>query len=847
MIYLKHVIKVYYFSPIRPDKDKRKKELNVMEIRINIEKNKKERENKLFRGFGMVSANNSSRLLLDYKLEHPRRYRQILDLIFGEKGLNICHLKVEAGADINSSSGTEPCTMRSRGEKADVRRGAAYILAADAKKINPKLTLDILYWSEPKWVTDSADVFEARYKWYKDTLNAAYEEFKLKFDCVSPNRNERAVEPEWIKYFSKRLKDEKDCLYNFSKIKVVAADEEGRWQISDLMTEDEELLSAVDIIGSHYTSVCSQNTRLLSDKYGKEVWFSEGCPPMSYSKGTSRFDGCGLSGINGVLDIADRIIAMYPRGCMTLYEFQPVAAAYYDGVTYGHKQLISAKEPWSGYYEAESGFYMALHFSLFIKKGWAFADSACVCDGEKGGDGHAIINTVKSCMTAYDTNTGDYSVVICNSSDTEKTYDISISGLEKADSALNLWETRGRDGGSFDENYLKRIGEIKPEKTEKGYRVRIAVKPCSLVTLSTLTVEAPELKPLKSSVLPLPYADDYRYRESRAALSPGTPRFTSDQGGAFEVTDIMGEKALVQKITLDTKAEEWGATPLPTTSFGDDRWFDYSVSADIMLDPSESSGENFAGIGLRYSLACKGVSGYSLLLYRNGKAEARENENVCGEYTDEGFDTSRRHNLKISALSGTTKYYIDGRLILSRRSDTCLSAGRAAFYSNYSQNRFYNFKAEKIGGCPYVKRFDDTDAEFEYYGSWEHNLMSGFSDYRRTLSSGKAGAGFKFTFGGTGFALFGETRYALVMLILDGKKTERKPVELSGTGLSKMKLTEEVKALNRQTEENAVIITSGNREHFLTVRGLPDTRHTAEVVVLRGELRLDGAEVFVKG
>ena len=65
------------------------------------------------------------------------------------------------------------------------------------------LTLDMLYWSEPKWVSDSGGEngssingrYEARYQWFKDTLNAAYEELGLKFDFVSPNRNEREVSP----------------------------------------------------------------------------------------------------------------------------------------------------------------------------------------------------------------------------------------------------------------------------------------------------------------------------------------------------------------------------------------------------------------------------------------------------------------------------------------------------------------------------------------------------------------------------------------------------------------------------------------------------------------------------
>ena len=125
---------------------------------------------KKYYGAGMVSGNNSSRLLLDYKYEHPEAYDAILHHLFGADGLSITHLKLEMGADINSTSGTEPCVKRSSDEPADVTRGAGYILAADAKKVNPDLTLDMLFWSEPRWVTDSNDVYDARYIWYADTI-----------------------------------------------------------------------------------------------------------------------------------------------------------------------------------------------------------------------------------------------------------------------------------------------------------------------------------------------------------------------------------------------------------------------------------------------------------------------------------------------------------------------------------------------------------------------------------------------------------------------------------------------------------------------------------------------------
>ena len=54
------------------------------------------------------------------------------------------------GSDINSSSGTESCIMRYPDEIPDPRRGAGFMLCRDAKQINPELTLDMLWWGEPR-------------------------------------------------------------------------------------------------------------------------------------------------------------------------------------------------------------------------------------------------------------------------------------------------------------------------------------------------------------------------------------------------------------------------------------------------------------------------------------------------------------------------------------------------------------------------------------------------------------------------------------------------------------------------------------------------------------------------
>ncbi len=240
----------------------------------------------------MVSGNNSSRLLVDYKVLYPERYDELLKLMFGSKGIGVQHLKIEMGSDINSSSGTEPCTMRYSDETADVTRGAGFILCADVKKINPDLTLDMLWWSEPLWIEKSSDVYAARYSWYKGNLVEAYNVFGLKFDFVSATQNERGWDANWIKYLSNRLNSEKDAPYDFSKIKIVVGDEVCTWNQAEMVLSDSELIDAIDVIGSHYTSWSDENVAKLQT-LGKEVWFSEGSSSMGYSENLYKYDGNG--------------------------------------------------------------------------------------------------------------------------------------------------------------------------------------------------------------------------------------------------------------------------------------------------------------------------------------------------------------------------------------------------------------------------------------------------------------------------------------------------------------------------------------------------------------------------
>lgn len=211
-------------------------------------------ENKVYDGLGFISANNSSRLLLDYKSENPAAYWEILENTFGSSGMKLNLIKIEMGADVDSSSGTEPAVKRYADEIADVTRGAGYQLAADAISINPDVQVDLLYWGIPAWIANEEGTarYEALYKWYKETIDALYDTYNIKVSYVTVTQNERNADKDWIKYFSAAIKAETDERYDYDTIKIIAGEGVSVWNIANSMLKDSELMDAIDIVSAHY-------------------------------------------------------------------------------------------------------------------------------------------------------------------------------------------------------------------------------------------------------------------------------------------------------------------------------------------------------------------------------------------------------------------------------------------------------------------------------------------------------------------------------------------------------------------------------------------------------------------
>lgn len=737
-----------------------------------------------YRGFGCVTGNNSSRLLLDYKVEHPQAYEEIMRLLFQkEYGVGLTHIKIELGADINSSSGTEPCTKRSANEPADVTRGAGFQFAADAKAINPDITVDFLRWGEPKWVTDAFSISQehglnARYRWYKETLDAAYAVYGLKFDYISADQNETDTPDEaWILYLRYRLDHETNAPYDYSKIKIIASDEVGTRNIAEQMVNNSALRNAVDVIGLHYTTFGDSYTNLLNEAYGKEIWYSEGIAPCNVPELTVQADESGLIGKNGPIDVTNRIINSYYNGKMVMYEFQPAVASYYDGSCYAPKQLIRAWEPWSGHFVIDIGFWMAMHFSRFSQKGWMYVNGACYGDGEED---HAIANTTHNFMTLTSPDRSEMSMFFTNESDEVRIYSVQIKDMAFEPTSFSTVITKGPSGRqAYDANWFQKGKNIRPIRNQRD-TFTVKVPPRSIMTVTTLDTSwvngvntFPAVQPPMAARLPLPYYDDLDYTKDEIRVRGCSPRYMTDQGGAFELVEIDDGYAICQKITPQIIPTNWRfrGTPPPLTCFGDDKWRSYSAEAEVKLANLEE--HNFAGIGIRYNSAitCEfsSMCGYTGRIYGDGSWKLMDMENVAAEGILSHIDPKEWNILKLVVLGNSVFFFINGNFLTKYTPQCIVNSGRVSLCSDYAWNMFRNIRIEPVSVQPfYVRRVDCFGDGILYNENWQIHAMESYFFYNRTSMEAKTGAEFSCTFDGTGIAIIGIAQNVEFTVLIDG-------------------------------------------------------------------------------
>ena len=56
----------------------------------------------------------------------------------------------------------------------------------------------------------------------------------------------------------------------------------------------------------------------------------------------------------------------------THFVYQPTFGAFYEGMQYNYKDVMAARDPWSGYVNYDGALSIMQHFSKFAVTGWEY-------------------------------------------------------------------------------------------------------------------------------------------------------------------------------------------------------------------------------------------------------------------------------------------------------------------------------------------------------------------------------------------------------------------------------------------------------------------------------------------
>ncbi len=537
---------------------------------------------RVFQGIGAVSAGASSRLLVDY----PEPWRsQILDYLFRPNyGAALQHLKVEIGADVNSTDGAEPSSMRSRDDH-NYTRGYEWWLMQEARKRNPHIILDTLPWGAPGWVGDHHFFSQDMADYVADFLRGAKTTYGLDI-AYTGEWNETRPDYGYARTLAATLRR------NGLTTRLVRCDlypNSDEWEMVKASRSDPVLAQDIAAFTVHYPFVKGKYTTTEAARQsGKPLWSSEDQP--GHAAGNIQDRGWQVGGRS----LARIYNLNYIQGGFTKTEIWSPVTSYYDILAAPHSGLMYANTPWSGSYRVQGAIWATAHTTQFAQPGWQYVDEGCGLL-----PGHGSYVTLKS------PNHRDWSVIVETISATQPAWvRLRVSG-DLSEGTVHIWET----------NHTKRFAHVQ-DATFRNHELTLRLDPDSLYSITTTLGQGKgTATPPPNTPFPLPFHVDLEH-----TAWGRSPRFLADQDGAFEVHPCHDAAGRCLEQVITDRPTPWGPEPDPWTLAGDEQWTGYTLSADARFLPSGDvtlmgridSADVFADKKAKYP------SGYIFRLQSNG-------------------------------------------------------------------------------------------------------------------------------------------------------------------------------------------------------------------------------------
>jgi hypothetical protein len=617
---------------------------------------------RIFEGIGALSAGASSRLLVDY----PEPYRsQILDYLFKPNyGASLQHLKVEIGADVNSTDGSEPSSMRSRNDH-NYNRGYEWWLMEEARKRNPSILLDTLPWGAPGWVGEGHFYSQDMADYVADFLVGAKIHHQLDI-AYTGIWNETQFDATYVEELSAALKQ------HGLHTKIVCCDEFageglGQWSIVNAIGSDRPLRDAVAVVGVHYPWVDGKVTTPADASHlGKPLWSSEDQPNSGGGPILSRDWNAG-----GKI-WAKRLNLNYLEGHFTKTEIWSPITSYYDILPAPNSGLMYANTPWSGHYNVQSAIWVTAHTTQFSNPGWQYLDASSGYLAQGGS------------YVALKSSDGANWSVILETVDAKlaQTVTFKVTG-GLANTSVHIWETNQT-------RTFEHVSDISPTRSRFTY----TFEPGSLYSLTTTTGQAKGIAaPPPDKPFPFPYRDTFE----TTALDRA-PKYLSDQDGAFEVHPCLYRSGRCLEQVIVAKPIPWSHLSDPWTLAGDETWTDYHLAADVLV--SETGPLALLGRIDSANSFHEGIypGGYVFLLHPNGAWELLSTNDAAApvilSHGQTELSTLQWHHVDLGFRGNQIAVSMDGKP-LTTVTDKTHAHGMFGLGTGWNQGQFDNLSVSR--------------------------------------------------------------------------------------------------------------------------------------------------------
>lgn len=644
---------------------------------------------KRFDGIGVVNGGGATSVLLkDYP--EPQR-RQILDLIYKPKfGASVSALMVEIPGDGNSTQGSMPSHMHTRGD-LDYTRGYIWWILSEAKKRNPNLTLDATAWSAPGWIGedpstrvpgktggDAAFWSQDSADYYVKWLQGLRSVYGLELDAIGC-RNEKGYSIPFAKVLRTTLNAN-----GFEKVKIHAFDHwpNHKFDFVKEMLNDAEARKAIDILGAHVLHAndpASPEVQQMAAQMNKPIWNTE---DHVYKKG---FD-CQISIVecfnqNFIKSGATRVVLWYDIA--GIYAMEPYSE---------DPPAILAHSPWSGNYKVREALWGYAHYGQFTEAGWQYLNGGW---GNLAAGGSYV--TLKS-------PGDDYSVIIETKAAKEPQELKFQIGTGLSGKELCVWRSNAK------EQFIQQTGI----KLENG-AFTLKLDPESIYSISTTTGQQKgsfDNIPVAKS-FPFPYYDTFEQYISPKEYGH-LPRYLADIAGAFELVDRPDKQGKCIRQVVPVSTISWAPDWMPYTILGDDQWANYEVSAEVYLNPNDSAAVmgrvNHVGTG--YGFIPKGyylqlaADGQCRLVVSRGKPDPKKlvgdaeqqaiiraqnpdiegGEKVLGTIQLPNIAANQWHKLKLRFEGSNITGWVDDKQVL-QATDSLYAKGMAGLLAGVAEKK----------------------------------------------------------------------------------------------------------------------------------------------------------------